>query len=177
MFVFFHWKYFEEKKHYLQLIQTEPAMLFDSVHVFARGPEAASLDGPELRIRWVFIQTQLFPKLNFSWRGKKYFKLKRIHNTYTEQQILKHLLICPSVLMRPKGRTNEQHLSQLRTQTWNPRLKPRENLSRSNDFAEICLARRSCHGKRAPLCSTSSQAFRLTIDVQRWHGYLQHFIK
>ena len=35
-----------------QLIQTEPAMLFDSVHVFARGLEAASLDGPELRIRW-----------------------------------------------------------------------------------------------------------------------------
>ena len=27
-------------------------MLFDSVHVFARGLEAASLDGPELRIRF-----------------------------------------------------------------------------------------------------------------------------
>ena len=37
---------------HLQLIQTEPAMLFDSVHVFARGLEAASLDGPELRIRF-----------------------------------------------------------------------------------------------------------------------------
>ena len=27
-------------------------MLFDSVHVFAKGLEAASLDGPELRIRY-----------------------------------------------------------------------------------------------------------------------------
>ena len=35
----------------LQLIETEPAMMYDAVHVFARGLEAASVEGPELKIR------------------------------------------------------------------------------------------------------------------------------
>ena len=34
-----------------QLIEVEPAMMYDSVHVFARGLEAATAEGPELRIR------------------------------------------------------------------------------------------------------------------------------
>ena len=35
----------------LQLIETEPAMMYDAVHVFARGLDAASVEGPELKIR------------------------------------------------------------------------------------------------------------------------------
>ena len=35
-----------------QLIEVEPAMMYDSVHVFARGLEAATAEGPELRIRF-----------------------------------------------------------------------------------------------------------------------------
>ena len=33
------------------LIETEPAMMYDSVHVFARGLDAATAEGPELKIR------------------------------------------------------------------------------------------------------------------------------
>ena len=36
----------------LQLIEVQPAMMYDSVHVFARGLEAATVEGPELRIRF-----------------------------------------------------------------------------------------------------------------------------
>ena len=38
-----------------QLIEVEPAMMYDSVHVFARGLEAATVEGPELRIRSVAL--------------------------------------------------------------------------------------------------------------------------
>ncbi len=33
------------------MIETEPAMMFDSVYVFSKGLEAALLEGPELQIR------------------------------------------------------------------------------------------------------------------------------
>ena len=36
---------------YFQLIESEPAMIYDSVHVFARGLDAVSREGPELKIR------------------------------------------------------------------------------------------------------------------------------
>jgi len=41
------------------LIQTEPAMVYDSVHVFARGLEAATAEGPELRIRNLSCEEEL----------------------------------------------------------------------------------------------------------------------
>jgi len=41
------------------LIQTEPAMVYDSVHVFARGLEAATVEGPELRIRNLSCEEEL----------------------------------------------------------------------------------------------------------------------
>lgn len=41
------------------LIQTEPAMVYDSVHVFARGLEAATREGPELRIRNLSCEEEL----------------------------------------------------------------------------------------------------------------------
>jgi len=41
------------------LIETEPAMVYDSVHVFARGLEAATVEGPELRIRNLSCEEEL----------------------------------------------------------------------------------------------------------------------
>ena len=40
---------------YFQLIESEPAMIYDSVHVFARGLDAVSREGPELKIRWEIV--------------------------------------------------------------------------------------------------------------------------
>jgi hypothetical protein len=36
----------------LQLIKSEPALMYDSVYVFANGLMAATLEGPELKIRY-----------------------------------------------------------------------------------------------------------------------------
>ena len=42
-----------------QLIESEPAMVYDSVHVFARGLDAATVEGPELRIRNLSCEDEL----------------------------------------------------------------------------------------------------------------------
>jgi len=41
------------------LIESEPAMVYDSVHVFARGLDAATVEGPELRIRNLSCEDEL----------------------------------------------------------------------------------------------------------------------
>ena len=64
-----------------QLIEVEPAMMYDSVHVFARGLEAATAEGPELRIRFDSVDsaggynfqtfsTEISP-VRTSYHGKK----------------------------------------------------------------------------------------------------------